>query len=71
LRRPAGLFTRCSLAACLFRNRPRKEQIETIRATRLADNRFIHLAQGGPAAGFDKHAAILAKIFGSVKVIGK
>jgi hypothetical protein len=42
-----------------------------IRATRLADNRFIQLAQWGPPAGFDKHAATLAKIFGSVKVIGK
>ncbi|MEP6836524.1 MAG: hypothetical protein ABJA75_00615 [Bradyrhizobium sp.] len=42
-----------------------------IRATKLADNRFIQLAQWGPPAGFDKHAATLAKIFGSVKVIGK
>jgi hypothetical protein len=42
-----------------------------IRATALGGNRFIQLAQWGPPAAFDKHAAALAKIFASVKVVRK
>jgi hypothetical protein len=42
-----------------------------IRATALGNNRFIQLAQWGPQAAFDKHAAALTKIFASVKAVGK
>jgi len=46
-------------------------QTVKIRAVALGNNRFIQLAQWGPQAAFDKHAAVLGKIFGSVKLIGK
>ena len=46
-------------------------QTVKIRAVALGNNRFIQLAQWGPQAAFDKHAAALGKIFGSVKLIGK
>jgi hypothetical protein len=42
-----------------------------IRAAAIGNNRFIQLAQWGPPAAFDTHAAALTKIFASVKVIGK
>jgi hypothetical protein len=42
-----------------------------IRAVAIGGNRFIQLAQWGPPAAFDKHAAALTKIFASVKVVGK
>jgi len=42
-----------------------------IRVVALGNNRFVQLAQWGPQAAFDKHAAALAKMFVSVKVIGK
>ena len=46
-------------------------QAVKIRAVAIGNNRFIQLAQWGPQAAFDKHAAALGKIFGSVKVTGK
>jgi hypothetical protein len=46
-------------------------QTVKIRAVAIGNNRFIQLAQWGPQAGFDKHAAALTKIFASVKVVGK
>lgn len=42
-----------------------------IRAVALGGNRFVQLAQWGPQAAFDKHAAALTKIFGSVNLVGK
>jgi len=42
-----------------------------IRAAAIGGNRFIQLAQWGPPAAFDKHAAALTKILASVKVVGK
>ncbi len=42
-----------------------------IRAVALGGNRFVQLAQWGPQAAFDKHAAALSKIFASVKLAGK
>jgi len=41
-----------------------------IRAAAIGNNRFVQLAQWGPPAAFDKHAAALGKIFASVKVLG-
>jgi hypothetical protein len=46
-------------------------QTVKVRAVAIGNNRFIQLAQWGPPAAFDKHAAALTKIFGSVKVVGK
>jgi hypothetical protein len=46
-------------------------QTVKIRAVAIGNNRFIQLAQWGPPAAFDKHAAALTKIFASVKVVGK
>lgn len=46
-------------------------QTVKVRAVAIGNNRFIQLAQWGPQAAFDKHAAVLTKIFGSVKVVGK
>ena len=42
-----------------------------VRAVAIGNNRFVQLAQWGPQAAFDKHAAALGKIFGSVKLVGK
>ena len=42
-----------------------------IRAAAIGNNRFIQLAQWGPQAAFDKHAAALTKMFASVKLVGK
>jgi hypothetical protein len=42
-----------------------------IRAVAIGNNRFIRLAQWGPQAAFDQHAAALTKIFASVKLAGK
>jgi hypothetical protein len=42
-----------------------------IRAVAIGNNRFIQLAQWGPPAAFDKHAAALTRIFASVKLAGK
>lgn len=42
-----------------------------VRAVAIGTNRFIQLAQWGPAAAFDGHAAALTKIFASVKVVAK
>ncbi len=64
----AGLESTESVYSATDNGQPR---LVKIRATKLADNRFIQLAQWGPPAAFDKHAATLTKIFGSVKVIGK
>ena len=44
-------------------------QTVKIRAVAIGNNRFIQLAQWGPSAAFDKHAAALSKIFASVKVV--
>lgn len=46
-------------------------QTVKIRAVAIGNNRFIQLAQWGPQAAFDKHAAALTRIFASVKVVGK
>jgi hypothetical protein len=46
-------------------------QTVKVRAVAIGNNRFIQLVQWGPQAAFDKHAAALGKIFGSVKVVGK
>jgi hypothetical protein len=46
-------------------------QTVKVRAVAIGNNRFIQLAQWGPQAGFDKHAAALTRIFASVKVVGK
>jgi hypothetical protein len=46
-------------------------QTVKVRAVSIGNNRFIQLAQWGPQAAFDKHAAALGKIFASVKVVGK
>ncbi len=43
-------------------------QTVKIRAVAIGNNRFIQLAQWGPPAAFDRHAAALTKIFASVKV---
>ena len=44
-------------------------QTVKVRAVAIGNNRFIQLAQWGPQAAFDKHAAALTKIFASVKVV--
>jgi len=46
-------------------------QTVKVRAVAIGNNRFIQLAQWGPQAAFDKHAAALTKIFGSVNLVGK
>ena len=46
-------------------------QTVKVRAFAISSTRFVQLAQWGPQAAFDKHAAALAKIFGSVKLDGK
>jgi len=42
-----------------------------VRAVAIGTNRFIQLAQWGPQAAFDRHAAVLTRIFASVKVVAK
>ena len=64
----AGLDSTESQYSATDNGQPR---LVKIRVAALGDNRYLQLVQWGPPASFDKHAAALAKIFGSVKPAGK
>ena len=65
----AGLdSTEAQYSATDNNNQPR---LVRIRTAQLDGKRFLQLVQWGPSAAFDKHAAALAKMLASVKVVGK